>query len=174
MNNISKGIISLSDDLVITSGYTFDQFQSTRYYKGQNPERAFWLEEKFMLQEFMLQGHTFMAGLFFRNGVIYMLSLLCCDLEFGMEEEKKRKELHDKILQSWGIGRSDQEWGYVESVYDARSNISNIHVIGTCARRRTGSGTVHRRHTDQGIHGQKKQPMHIENGRESGPALIYG
>ena len=53
MNNISKGIISLSDDLVITSGYTFDQFQSTRYYKGQNPERAFWLEEKFMLQ-----GHT--------------------------------------------------------------------------------------------------------------------
>ena len=50
MNNISKGIISLSDDLVITSGYTFDQFQSTRYYKGQNPERAFWLEEKFMLQ----------------------------------------------------------------------------------------------------------------------------
>ena len=101
MNNISKGIISLSDDLVITSGYTFDQFQSTRYYKGQNPERAFWLEEKFMLQ-----GHTFMAGLFFRNGVIYMLSLLCCDLEFGMEEEKKRKELHDKILQSWGIGKS--------------------------------------------------------------------
>ena len=107
MNNISKGIISLSDDLVITSGYTFDQFQSTRYYKGQNPERAFWLEEKFMLQ----------------------VSLLCCDLEFGMEEEKKRKELHDEILQSWGIGRSDQEWGYVESVYDARSNISNIHVI---------------------------------------------
>ena len=77
MNNISKGIISLSDDLVITCGYTFDKFQSTRYYKGQNPERAFWLEEKFMLQ-----GHTFMAGLFFRNGVIYMLSLLCCDLEF--------------------------------------------------------------------------------------------
>ena len=113
MNNISKGIISLSDDLVITSGYTFDQFRSTRYYKGQNPERAFWLEEKFMLQ-----GHTFMAGLFFRNGVIYMLSLLCCE-----------KELHDEILQSWGIGRSDQEWGYVESVYDARSNISNIHVI---------------------------------------------
>ena len=28
-----------------------------------------------------------------------------------------------------GLGGSDQEWGYVESVYDARSNISNIHVI---------------------------------------------
>ena len=59
MNDISKGVVSLSDDLTIASGYTFDQFQSTRYYKGQNPERAFWLEEKFMLQ-----GHTFMAGLF--------------------------------------------------------------------------------------------------------------
>ena len=76
MNDISKGVVSLSDDLAIASGYTFDQFRATRYYKGQNPERAFWLEKKFMLQ-----GHTFMAGLFFRNGVIYMLSLLCCDLE---------------------------------------------------------------------------------------------
>ena len=121
---INKGVISLSDDLVITSGYTFDQFRSTRYYEGQKPERAFWLDEKFMFQ-----GHSFMVSLFFRSGVIYMLSLLCCDLEFGMEEEKKRKELHDEILQSWGIERSDQEWGYVESVYDARSNISSIDLV---------------------------------------------
>ena len=121
---INKGVISLSDDLVITSGYTFDQFRSTRYYEGQKPERVFWLDEKFMFQ-----GHSFMVSLFFRSGVIYMLSLLCCDLEFGMEEEKKRKELHDEILQSWGIERSDQEWGYVESVYDARSNISSIDLV---------------------------------------------
>ena len=121
---IDKGVISLSDDLVITSGYTFDQFRATRYYKGQKPERVFWLDEKFMFQ-----GHSFMVSLFFRSGVIYMLSLLCCDLEFGMEEEKKRKELHDEILQSWGIVRPDQEWGYVESVYDARSNISSINIV---------------------------------------------
>ena len=121
---MNKGVISFSDDLVITSGYTFEQFRNTRYYKGQNPERVFWLDEKFMFQ-----GHSFMVSLFFRSGVIYMLSLLCCDLEFGMEEEKKRKELHDEILQSWGIERSDQEWGYVESVYDARSNISSIDLV---------------------------------------------
>ena len=121
---IDKGVISLSDDLVITSGYTFDQFRATRYYKGQKPERVFWLDEKFMFQ-----GHSFMVSLFFRSGVIYMLSLLCCDLEFGMEEEKKRKELHDEILQSWGIERSDQEWGHIESVYDARSNISSIDLV---------------------------------------------
>ena len=47
---INKGVISLSDDLVITSGYTFDQFRATRYYKGQKPERVFWLDEKFMFQ----------------------------------------------------------------------------------------------------------------------------
>ena len=121
---INKGVISLSDDLVITSGYTFDQFRSTRYYERQNPERVFWLDEKYMFQ-----GHSFMVSLFFRSGVIYMLSLLCCDLEFGMEEEEKRKELHEEILQSWGIERSDQEWGYVESVYDARSNISSINIV---------------------------------------------
>ena len=124
MNNISKGIISLSDDLVITSGYIFDQFQSTRYYKGQNPERVFWLEEKFMLQ-----GHTFIAGLFFRNGVIYTLSLLCCDRKFSMEEEEKRKEFHDEILKSARITQRDHEWGHIQSVYDARSNISSINIV---------------------------------------------
>ena len=124
MNDISKGVVSLSDDLAIASGYTFDQFRATRYYKGQNQERVFWLEE-----EFMLQGHTFMAGLFFRNGVIYMLSLLCCDMEFDMEEEEKRKELHDEILKSAGIAQRDHEWGHIQSVYDGRSNISSIDIV---------------------------------------------
>ena len=120
---MNKGVISLSDELVIASGYTFEQFRNTRYFKGKDPKRVFWLDEKLLFQ-----GYSFMVSLFFRNGVIYMLSLLCCDLEFGMEEEKKRKELHDEILQSWGIVRPDQEWGYVESVYDARSNISSINI----------------------------------------------
>jgi hypothetical protein len=124
MNDISKGVISLSDDLVITSGYTFDQFRATRYYKGQKPERVFWLDEKFIFQ-----GHSFMAGLFFRNGVIYTLSLLCCDREFGMEEEEKRKELHDEILKSAGIVQRDHEWGHIQSVYDGRSNISSIDIV---------------------------------------------
>jgi hypothetical protein len=70
-----------------------------------------------------------MVGLFFRSGVIYMLSLLCCDMEFGMEEEKKRKELHDEILQSCGIVQLEHEWGYIKSVYDARSNISSIDLV---------------------------------------------
>ena len=30
---MNKGVISFSDDLVITSGYTFEQFRNTRYYK---------------------------------------------------------------------------------------------------------------------------------------------
>ena len=70
-----------------------------------------------------------MVSLFFRSGVIYMLSLLCCDLEFGMEEEEKRKELHDEILKSAGIAQKDQEWGHIQSVYDGRSNISSIDIV---------------------------------------------
>ena len=54
---MNKGVISFSDDLVITSGYTFEQFRNTRYYKGQNPERVFWLDEKFMFQ-----GHSFIGA----------------------------------------------------------------------------------------------------------------
>ena len=99
MNNISKGIISLSDDLVITCGYTFDKFQSTRYYKGQNPERAFWLEEKFMLQ-----GHTFMAGLFFRNGVIYMLSLCLFFVVIWNSAWRKKRRGKSFMTKSCSLG----------------------------------------------------------------------
>lgn len=121
---MNKGVISLSDELVIASGYTFEQFRNTRYFKGQDPKRVFWLDEKLLFQ-----GYSFMVSLFFRNGVIYMLSLLCCDKEFGMREEKKRKELHDGILQSWGIVQPEHEWGYIKSVYDPRSNISSIDIV---------------------------------------------
>ena len=33
------------------------------------------------------------------------------------------------MTKSCSLGGLGGEWGYVESVYDARSNISNIHVI---------------------------------------------
>jgi hypothetical protein len=123
MDEIDEGIVSLSDDLVIASGYTFEQFQKTRYYRQQSPTRVFWLDERFTLQE-----HSFMVSLFFRGGVIYTLSLLCCDTEFSLEEEAKRKELHDEILKSWGIAQPDYAWGCITSAYDAKSNISSITI----------------------------------------------
>lgn len=124
MNDFNKGIFSLAEDLVITSGYTFEQFQNTKYYRNQNPERVFWLKEKFEFHD-----HAFKVSLFFRNGIIYMLSLLCCDKTFNMEEEKKRKSFHDEILSSWGITQSDYPWGRIKSVYDPKSYISSIDVF---------------------------------------------
>ncbi len=124
MNDFDKGIFSLAEDLVITSGYSFEQFRDTKYYGNQNPERVFWLKD-----EFEFHDHVFAASLFFRNEIIYMLSLLCCDKTFSMEEEEKRKDYHDEILRLWAITQSEYPWGNVDSAYDPKSNISSIDII---------------------------------------------
>lgn len=124
MIDINKGEFALAEDLVISSGYTFKQFKNTRYYVNQNPAIVFWLDERFVFH-----GYTFIASLFFRNETIYMISLLCCDKDFNMEEEEKRKEFHDEILKTWGITQSDFQWGYIKSEYDSKSNISSIDIV---------------------------------------------
>ena len=127
MIDVNNGTFSLDDDLVIAPGYTFGQFRKTKYYAGQNPERAFWLEETFEFHD-----HSFKVGLFFRGETIYILSLLCCDKPFNMEEEEKRKIYHDGILESWAIAQSDYPWGRIKSEYDSKSNISSIDVVFNC------------------------------------------
>ena len=39
----------------------------------------------------IIDNGKYIVSLFFRNGKIYMVSLICCDKEFSEKEEKKRK-----------------------------------------------------------------------------------
>ncbi len=105
--------------------YTFKQFKKSALYSGQNAERVFTLEGKYKIDNW-----EFYVSLFFRQGILNMISLCCNTHEISFDDEPKRKELHDSILAEYGLS-DDEEfvWGSVRSVYDRKSNVSSINII---------------------------------------------
>ena len=125
MLNISNGFFEISDGLQIFSGFSFEQFKNTRFYKNQDGLRIFYLDE-----QQIIDNRKYIVSLFFRNGKIYIVSLICCDKEFSEKDEHKRKILHDNILNELGINQQmEYSWGKILSDYDARSNVSSIDII---------------------------------------------
>lgn len=106
-------------------GYTFKQFKKSALYSRQKVERVFTLEEKYKIDNW-----EFLVSLFFRQGILNMISLCCNSHEISFDDEQKRKELHDSILAEYGLS-DDEEfvWGSVHSVYDRKSNVSSINII---------------------------------------------
>lgn len=71
--------------------------------------RIFYLDE-----QQIIDNRKYIVSLFFRNGKIYMVSLICCDKEFSEKDEYKRKILHDDILNELGI---NQQMEYMIRLY---------------------------------------------------------
>ena len=125
MLDISNGFFKISDKLIIFPGFSFEQFKNTRFYKNQDGLRIFYLDE-----QQIIDNRKYIVSLFFRNGKIYMVSLICCDKEFSEKDEHKRKILHDNILNELGINQQmEYSWGKISSDYDARSNVSSIDIM---------------------------------------------
>ena len=125
MLDISNGLSKISDELTIYPGFSFEQFKHTRFYKNQDGLRIIYLDE-----QQIIGNRKYIISLFFRNGKIYMVSLMCCDKEFSEKDEDKRKILHDDILYELGINQQmEYSWGKISSDYDARSNVSSIDII---------------------------------------------
>lgn len=123
--DISNGIIKIDNELVVKPKFTFEQFKETKFYTNQDGIRIIYLEEPQIIK-----NRKYIVSLFFRDGKIYMLSLICCDEEYSEKDESKRKDLHDVILQELGVfENSNFEWGEIKSIYDTRSNISSINII---------------------------------------------
>ena len=123
--DISNGKIEIANDLLVTPEFTFENFKKSRFYKNQDGIRIIYLEG-----QQIIDSRKYLVSLFFRNGKIYMLSLICCDKEYTEKEEQERKELHNQILLKYGVDRKKKfDCGEIESVYDARSNISSINII---------------------------------------------
>ena len=123
--DISNGKIEIANDLLVTPEFTFENFKKSRFYNNQDGIRIIYLDG-----QQIIDSRKYLVSLFFRNGKIYMLSLICCDIEYTEKEEQERKELHDKILLKYRVDRKKKfAWGEIESVYDARSNISSINII---------------------------------------------
>ena len=117
MINTSNGLLKISDELTVFPGYSFEQFKHTKFYKNQDGIKIIYLDT-----QQSIDNRKFIVSLFFRNGKIYIVSLICC--------EQERKLLHDEILHKLGIdSNSRYVWGKILSEYDARSNLSSINII---------------------------------------------
>ena len=125
MLDTGNGFFKISDELTIFRGFSFEQFKNTKFYKNQDGVRSFYLDE-----QQIIDNRKYIVSLFFRNGKIYMVSLICCEKEFSEKEEDKRKILHDDILNELGINHQKKySWGKISSDYDARSNVSSIDIM---------------------------------------------
>lgn len=123
--DIINGIINIDNELVVKPNFTFEQFKKTRFYNNQDGIRIIYLDGPQIIE-----SRGYIVSLFFRNDKIYMVSLICCDQEYAETDECKRKDFHDKILHEFGLLENSKfEWGEIESVYDARSNVSSINII---------------------------------------------
>lgn len=117
--------MALSEDLIISPGYSFSDFMKTAFYTGQNGIRSITLDGFFIID-----NHKFIIELIFIKQVIYSVSLLCCDVEFSIEAEEERRKLHDEILQQHGLNRENEySWGKIVSNYDVKGNVSSIDFI---------------------------------------------
>lgn len=105
--DISKGIIKIDNELVVNPNFTFEQFKETKFYKNQDGIRIIYLDG-----QHIIDNYSYIISMFFRDGKLYMLSLICNEKEFSENDEYKRKELHNIILQEWGIlEKRNYDWG---------------------------------------------------------------
>lgn len=125
MIDLANGIVRVAKELNIHPNYTFEDFKKTSFYKKQDSSRVVYLDGQQVIDE-----KKYIVSIFFRNGKIYMLSLICCNIEYSEMDEKKRKDLHDEILKQYGVmGEKEFVWGRVISDYDARGNCSSINFL---------------------------------------------
>ena len=71
MIDVTNGEVSTREGLVIGPNYSFDKFKTTKFYNGQDGVRIIYLDE-----HQTIYGRQFIMSLFFRDGIIYMVSLI--------------------------------------------------------------------------------------------------
>lgn len=86
MIDVTNGEVSTREGLVIGPNYSFDKFKTTKFYNGQDGVRIIYLDE-----HQTIYGRQFIMSLFFRDGIIYMVSLICCDENFLNQTRETEK-----------------------------------------------------------------------------------
>ena len=72
--NLRNGIIKISDDLIIHPQYSFEDFQKTRFYEGQDDARVISIKEPQIID-----GRKYLIDFIFHNGEIY--SVFLCNID---------------------------------------------------------------------------------------------
>jgi hypothetical protein len=124
MFNKINGHLKINKEVTLYQGYTFSDFKSTNLYNGQDGIRIINLGEQ------KVGGDNYIVNLFFRENLLYMVSLVNCDIEVSELDEKMRKQIHDATLRKCEIEEGYQySWGKIYSEYDKRSNVSSINIF---------------------------------------------
>jgi len=123
--NLRNGIIKISDDLIIHPQYSFEDFQKTRFYEGQDDARVISIKEPQIID-----GRKYLIDFIFHNGEIYSVFLCNIDEELpDWEDLPRQKEIHDKILIENGILNGCQYgWGNIVSERDPKSGSCTISI----------------------------------------------
>ena len=122
--DLKTGIIEINGEIIM-SGYTFEDFRNTKFYKGQDGIRIIRINDTVQIGK-----NKFIASFFFRNKVLYMISIICVDVEIPFSEEINRKNIHDNILKNNGLApESFFDRGNIKSVYDPKGNVCSINII---------------------------------------------
>ncbi|MEE0675879.1 MAG: hypothetical protein U0K87_11975 [Ruminococcus sp.] len=113
------------DGVEFYPGYTFEDFKKTKFYSNQDGIRIIRLNGVIKID-----NHQYLVNLFFREYTLYMISLVCVDVDIPFEEEEKRAMLHRQIMAEYGLSDVNVfSWGTLKVIYDPRSNSSKIGVI---------------------------------------------
>ena len=121
--NLKSGIIEINGE-IISPGYTFEDFQKSKFFEDQDGIKIIRIKDTVKIGD-----NDFIVSFFFRNRILYMLSMICTDLDLSFEEEMKRKQFHDEILKNNDLTpESFFEWGNIKSLYDPKGNVSTINI----------------------------------------------
>jgi hypothetical protein len=122
--NLKSGIIEINGE-EFCPGYTFEEFKKSIFFDGQDGVKIIRINDAARIKD-----NNYIVSLFFRNKILYMISMICIDVEFSFSEEFKRKWFHDEILKKSGLSvESFFEWGNIKSIYDPKGNVSSINII---------------------------------------------
>ena len=113
------------DGVEFYPGYTFEDFKKTKFYSNQDGIRIIRLNGAVKVDE-----HQYLVNLFFREYTLYMISMVCVDIDIPFEEEEKRAVLHRQIMAEYGLSDVNVfSWGILKVSFDTRSNSSKIGLI---------------------------------------------
>ena len=106
-------------------GYTLKEIKKTKFYSNQDGIRIIRLNGAVKVDE-----HQYLVNLFFREYTLYMISMVCVDIDIPFEEEEKRAVLHRQIMAEYGLSDVNVfSWGILKVSFDPRSNSSKIGLI---------------------------------------------
>ena len=113
------------DGVEFYPGYTFEDFKKTKFYSNQDGIRIIRLNGAVKVDE-----HQYLVNLFFREYTLYMISMVCVDIDIPFEEEEKRAVLHRQIMAEYGLSDVNVfSWGILKVSFDPRSNSNKIGLI---------------------------------------------